>query len=54
MNRQLQLTARITTLPDQEHVGTGSFGSSLHAAHIMYPIEGARHDVVRADVSCHL
>lgn len=29
---QLHITARITTLPDQEHVGTGSFGSSLHPA----------------------
>ena len=33
MTGQLQLTSRITTLPDQEHIGTGYYGS-LHAADI--------------------
>ncbi len=47
MSRQCQLTARTTTL------GYYILSSSVHAAHIMYPIEGARHDVVRADVSCN-
>lgn len=36
-------------LPDQKHTGTGSFGNSLHAAHLV-GIKERGTNVIRADV----